>query len=998
MTEPTNNNEPHNTEQQLSIAELEAKEPLLRDNTGRYVIFPIKYNDMWEAYKKHQALFWTAEELDLGDDLAHWEKLTDDERFFIENILAFFAGSDGIVMENLGTRFMNEVQIPEARAFYSFQTMIEQIHCCSANTMILTEDGYHKLGDLIDRKVNVWNGKQFAPTQVVYTGNQDLYNVELSNGMKLECTDGHKWLIRTGHPRHPETSKIKKIETKNLEIGAIIGRYDVPVIDPDDPDEFMNPYIHGFFCGDGSYCNKYPTLAVYHDKQQLLPHLNPNNLPMQYNKENDKTKFYITKYINKRKFIVPISYSLETKLSWLEGYCDADGCISYNAAKDATSIQLVSIDKNFLKDVQLMLTTLGIIPNLRLAQDCKPAWCLYISSYHVYQLLKMGFSPKRLKLKTNNRIANTTNKSSLIKVKSITKIGDNQPTYCFNEPLEHAGIFNGLLTGQSESYSLLIDTYVKDPKKKDHLFRAIDTIPAVKRKADWAIKWINDGESSFATRLIAFAVVEGIFFSGSFCAIYWLKSRGLMPGLTQSNEFIARDEGMHCVVPETKILTKDGYKSIFSCSNQETEIWNGYEWSNVIPMKTGTNRKILEVELDNGINLECTEGHKWLVVSDETKSRQHKYFKFVRKETKDLQVGDILQKFDMPVIDNQENMESAYTNGFFCADGYYDDLKTSPIPCIKFSKQSKREIIQYLDYKSTKETSAGNIIIRLYKEKIYKKYFVPINYSIDSKLRWLEGLCDGDGCIHTSPQGTKTSIQITSIHKNFLKDTQMLLNTLGCLCNVKLAQKARTTTIGQYTVNCKDIYALYIKCNDMIKLQKLGFTPKRLELPHVIDDNKSFSRFIRVKGIYDNNRISDTYCFNESKNHTGIFNGVMTGQCSFAVLLYSHLKYTKLSEEKIHAIFDEAVEIEREFICESLPCKLIGMSSDAMTQYIKYVADYWLVKLNYNKLYNVDNPFDFMNMISLQQKTNFFEAKVSEYSLSAVMNGGNFNFDETDDF
>ncbi|KAF9058046.1 ribonucleotide reductase small subunit [Panaeolus papilionaceus] len=97
----------------------------------------------------------------------------------------------------------------------------------------------------------------------------------------------------------------------------------------------------------------------------------------------------------------------------------------------------------------------------------------------------------------------------------------------------------------SETYSLLIDTYIKDSAQRDYLFDAIDTIPCIKKKADWAMRWINDKESTFAERLVAFAAVEGIFFSGSFASIFWLKKRGLMPGLTFSNELISRDEGMH---------------------------------------------------------------------------------------------------------------------------------------------------------------------------------------------------------------------------------------------------------------------------------------------------------------------------------------------------------------------------------------------------------------------------------------------------------------------
>lgn len=110
----------------------------------------------------------------------------------------------------------------------------------------------------------------------------------------------------------------------------------------------------------------------------------------------------------------------------------------------------------------------------------------------------------------------------------------------------------------SETYSLLIDTYIKDPKEKDYLFNAIETFPPVKKKANWALRWIENG--SFAERLIAFAAVEGIFFSGSFCSIFWLKKRGLMPGLTFSNELISRDEGMHmdfaCLLYNNHLINK----------------------------------------------------------------------------------------------------------------------------------------------------------------------------------------------------------------------------------------------------------------------------------------------------------------------------------------------------------------------------------------------------------------------------------------------------------
>ena len=116
---------------------------------------------------------------------------------------------------------------------------------------------------------------------------------------------------------------------------------------------------------------------------------------------------------------------------------------------------------------------------------------------------------------------------------------DDQEVKCFY------GFQEAMENIHSETYSLLIDTYITDENEKTKLFNGIETIPCVKKKAEWAIKWIDDKNSNFNTRLVAFACVEGIFFSGSFCAIFWLKKRGLMPGLTFSNELISRDEGLH---------------------------------------------------------------------------------------------------------------------------------------------------------------------------------------------------------------------------------------------------------------------------------------------------------------------------------------------------------------------------------------------------------------------------------------------------------------------
>jgi ribonucleotide reductase beta subunit family protein with ferritin-like domain len=127
----------------------------------------------------------------------------------------------------------------------------------------------------------------------------------------------------------------------------------------------------------------------------------------------------------------------------------------------------------------------------------------------------------------------------------------------------------------SETYSLLIETYIKNFEEKNRLFNAIEHFPSIKKKSDWAQKWIHDNRSSFATRLIAFACVEGIFFSGAFCSIFWIKKRGLMPGLTFSNELISRDEALHCefaVLLYSKLLKKMNKNRVHEIIKEAVEI------------------------------------------------------------------------------------------------------------------------------------------------------------------------------------------------------------------------------------------------------------------------------------------------------------------------------------------------------------------------------------------------------------------------------------------
>lgn len=156
----------------------------------------------------------------------------------------------------------------------------------------------------------------------------------------------------------------------------------------------------------------------------------------------------------------------------------------------------------------------------------------------------------------------------------------------------------------SETYSLLIDTYVKDKEEQNHLFQAIDTIPCIGKKADWALKWI-DSQADFAKRLVAFAAVEGIFFSGAFCSIYWLKKRGLMPALTFSNELISRDESLHTLFAvalyhtlEQKLSTKEIYEIIMEAVEIEKEFICDALPCSLIGMNSKLMRQYIEFVAD----------------------------------------------------------------------------------------------------------------------------------------------------------------------------------------------------------------------------------------------------------------------------------------------------------------------------------------------------------------------------------------------------------------
>jgi ribonucleotide reductase beta subunit family protein with ferritin-like domain len=457
---------------------------ILAEVQNRFVLFPIRYKSIWEMYKKAVSAFWTPEEIDLSADMADWEKLNKNEQYFIKHVLAFFAGSDGIVNENLSERFIKEVPVQEVKCFYGFQIAMENIHCVSGNTEILTMEGYTPIATKEGKVVSVWNGTEWSKVMVMKTSDKaSAYRISLSNGMELTCTPNHEWLIGENKTR---------VKACDLEVGLAISSFEYPPpMKLSSQELFSNLYDHG-------------NLIV-----------------------NPDSPYYPMKFNGRPRQYVPINYCMATKIEWLDGLfknaitTQGGICIKY-AMKD-----------NVLRHIQLLLTTLNVHSSTNEGE-------LHISNHELQKLVALDISSLK-----GQAVATTATEATKITIVDIVALEAKIPMYCFEEPINHTGIFNGILTGQSETYSILLDTYIKNSEEKAHLLNAINTIPCIAQKAEWAMKWITDKSSSFAMRLVAFACIEGIFFSGAFCAIFWLKERGLLPGLCLSNEFISRDESLH---------------------------------------------------------------------------------------------------------------------------------------------------------------------------------------------------------------------------------------------------------------------------------------------------------------------------------------------------------------------------------------------------------------------------------------------------------------------
>jgi ribonucleoside-diphosphate reductase alpha chain len=345
-----------------------------------------------------------------------------------------------------------------------------------------------------------------------------------------------------------------------------------------------------------------------------------------------------------------------------------------------------------------------------------------------------------------------------------------------------------------------------------------------------------------------------------------------------------------CVAPETRIFTDKGHFPIADLAGQKVNVWNGLEWSEVEVKKTGTNQPLLKVNLSNGEALECTYYHHfWIQDSYRSKPRQ--------VEAKDLQPGDKLIKYSLSLVESEDDIDFpyAYTAGLFCGDGSYS-LQGYPELDLYGEKKNLvnqiaiRNKLHGSRWGTTQRNSLAiyddvkqdRLICKLPLD-IPAKFTVPLNgYTIKSRLEWLAGLLDSDGTV--SRNGTNESLSICSIHKNFLLEVRLLLQTLGVDSKVTKFHEAGFQMMpdgkgGQKDYFRKESYRLLVSSNGLFQLAQLGLKTYRLQWK-LKEPQREASQFIKVVDVELTCRRDDTYCFTEPKRHLGMFNGILTGQCT----------------------------------------------------------------------------------------------------------------------
>lgn len=342
-----------------------------------------------------------------------------------------------------------------------------------------------------------------------------------------------------------------------------------------------------------------------------------------------------------------------------------------------------------------------------------------------------------------------------------------------------------------------------------------------------------------------------------------------------------------CARGDTLILTDKGHVPIESVVGQKVNVWNGDQFSAVDILQTSERAELVKVTTNTGQFLECTPFHKFYVVTNYTGG-------YVEKRAHELRPGDKLVKFDaLPVIEGDEVMGLAYQNGFFSGDGCEVMLGDKFLGNRVYLYGEKRLLSDHFrpyarawGIQEDQDREYG------YLDELLPKFTVPnTNYSIASRISWLEGLCDSDGTIaRCEGKVISTTLQIASSEVGFLEEVLLMLQTLGVTSKVATMKEAgiqmmpKNDGSGELApYECRKCQRLLISGAGILALKKLGFTPKRLRLEDR-EPQRSAERFVKIVSVVNEGVVDKTYCFTEPLRGRGTFNGLLTGQCSEIVL------------------------------------------------------------------------------------------------------------------
>lgn len=376
-----------------------------------------------------------------------------------------------------------------------------------------------------------------------------------------------------------------------------------------------------------------------------------------------------------------------------------------------------------------------------------------------------------------------------------------------------------------------------------------------------------------------------------------------------------------CVTGDTLILTEFGYYPIKALVGQKVNIWNGYEWSEVVPRITGTNQPILKIDFSDGSSIKCTHYHKFIMSSGED----------VRVEAKDLQVGDCICKSEFPIIEGTVTVDNKimYTKGFLAGDGTVDSRGRNFI----YLYGDKMNLLSHLDYEKfwDQTESSNRYCLQLDNSKyilMADKYYVPTSYnSISSRLAWLAGYMDADGTVNSS-QG---SVSITSINRTLLEEVKLMLNTLGCTGVIGICKTDRVAALpdgngGYKDYNCATSYRLTISAFYVNKLMQLGLKTNRLRLFSTAV--RESSRYPQIVNITNLGIEPVVYCVTDKLRHSVVFGGIRTANCGEEPLpaggscllgaMNLSAYYDKYTEDFNYSQFGEDVRVAVRFLNQVL--------------------------------------------------------------------------------